>query len=212
VQICRMLHYGHNRGCILSLGRHAGVSFLLFTALAFFVMGDHRAKAHGACPLPLSLLLITCSAEKKVDRTEICIEEKKKICYASACVDSCTNSGKTTALALATKCGSSRTPALTSFLFLHFSNSSYQPSSFLWVVVGVVCVIWHAGVFHCVSLLSPFALLRNSPTANSTFYFYRYLTHIARNIAYRTAALKLTLALAHISRISLQAIFKNKKQ
>jgi hypothetical protein len=41
-------------------------------------MGDHRAEAHGACPLPLSLLLITCSAEKKVDRTEICIEEKKE--------------------------------------------------------------------------------------------------------------------------------------
>jgi hypothetical protein len=91
-----------------------------FNSLGLFVMGDHCAEAHGACPLPLSLLLITCSAEKKVDRTEICIEEKKKICYASACVDSCTTPGKTTALALATECGSSRTPALTSFLFSPF--------------------------------------------------------------------------------------------
>ena len=79
------------------------VSYSFFNTLGHFCDGGgHGAEAHGACPLPLSLLLrvlITCSADKKVDSTEIRIEEQ--ICYASACVDSCTTLGKTTALDLA---------------------------------------------------------------------------------------------------------------
>ena len=107
------------RGLHTSTGSTRGGKKFILLQPFFFNWETPRGGAHVACPLLLSLLLINCSADWNINSTNKLIEETKEIWHASACVDSCIKSGKTTALAMATDSSTSRprAPSFYSFLF-----------------------------------------------------------------------------------------------